>query len=88
MLDQQRDALIAQRTRTLNNESATVGALAGELRTTLQASPPARLLLASNDGRRCVDCICEVRAHPRCEITPTALAAEGLLAPRDYFRIN
>jgi hypothetical protein len=37
MLDQQREALIAQLTRTLNSESATVGALAGELRSTLQA---------------------------------------------------
>jgi len=37
LLDQQRDALIVQLTHTMNEQSATIGKLAGELRGTLQA---------------------------------------------------
>jgi hypothetical protein len=37
MLEKEREALVAQLTRTLNDESATISSMAGELRTTLQA---------------------------------------------------
>jgi hypothetical protein len=37
LLDHQREALVAQLTQTLNSESATLGTLAGQLRTALQA---------------------------------------------------
>jgi hypothetical protein len=37
MLDHEREALVAQLTQTLNSESATLGTLAGQLRTALQA---------------------------------------------------
>jgi len=37
LLDRQRDALVAQLTDTLNSQSATLGTLAGQLRTALQA---------------------------------------------------
>jgi len=37
LLDHQRDALVAQLTQTINSQSATLGTLAGQLRTTLQA---------------------------------------------------
>ena len=37
LLDHQREALVAQLTQTLNSQSATLGTLAGQLRTTLQA---------------------------------------------------
>jgi len=37
LLDHQREALIAQLTQTINSQSVTLGTLAGELRTTLQA---------------------------------------------------
>lgn len=37
LLDHEREALVAQLTQTLNSQSAALGTLAGELRTTLQA---------------------------------------------------
>ena len=37
LLDRQREALVAQLTQTINSDSATLGTLAGQLRTTLQA---------------------------------------------------
>ena len=37
LLDQQREALVAQLTQTINSQSATLGTLAGQLRTALQA---------------------------------------------------
>jgi hypothetical protein len=37
LLDHQREALVAQLTQTLNSQSATLGTLAGQLRTALQA---------------------------------------------------
>jgi hypothetical protein len=37
LLDREREALVAQLTQTLNSQSAALGTLAGELRTTLQA---------------------------------------------------
>ena len=37
LLDHEREALVAQLTQTINSQSATLGTLAGQLRTTLQA---------------------------------------------------
>jgi hypothetical protein len=37
LLDHEREALVAQLTQTINSDSATLGTLAGQLRTTLQA---------------------------------------------------
>jgi len=45
VLDQQREALLAQLTRTLHDESATIGPLAVELRQTLQAGTEAATAL-------------------------------------------